>query len=165
MRPHPRIRKTIKWGGAGAAVLFLGAWIASIWLCLVWIFWAPLIPGKVHIVIRDGIVFLIHTTRPDDLRPDSLEPGLRVWKGDPEMPFNWGFDYYASTYEQIVVIPLWCPAMISLAVFAFVWRLDGRGARRIRRGHCPTCNYNLSGLPPGAPCPECGAHSRCDCQS
>src|SRR3982750_2935308 len=24
-------------------------------------------------------------------------------------------------------------------------------------GACPSCNYDLSGLPPGAPCPECAA--------
>lgn len=27
---------------------------------------------------------------------------------------------------------------------------------RLRRNHCPRCNYNRHGLPPSAPCPECG---------
>jgi hypothetical protein len=32
-----------------------------------------------------------------------------------------------------------------------------RRRRRIRRGHCPRCNYDLRTLPTGSPCPECGA--------
>mgnify|MGYP000989602022 CR=1 FL=1 len=28
--------------------------------------------------------------------------------------------------------------------------------RRSLRGLCPTCRYDLRGLPPGTPCPECG---------
>jgi hypothetical protein len=32
-----------------------------------------------------------------------------------------------------------------------------RGLARRARGRCATCNYGLSGLPPGSPCPECAA--------
>jgi hypothetical protein len=37
------------------------------------------------------------------------------------------------------------------------------------RSSCPSCNYDLSGLPPGSPCPECAAappttHRRADTQ-
>jgi hypothetical protein len=34
-------------------------------------------------------------------------------------------------------------------------RLIRRHLRR-RKHHCPTCNYNLRGLAPTSPCPECG---------
>ena len=30
MKPHPRIRKTIKWGGAVVTVLLVGVWVDSI---------------------------------------------------------------------------------------------------------------------------------------
>jgi hypothetical protein len=37
-------------------------------------------------------------------------------------------------------------------------KLIRRHLRR-RRNHCPTCNYNLRGLAPTSPCPECGCVS------
>ncbi len=48
------------------------------------------------------------------------------------------------------------------ALYAGVWwaLLFGPGAtrrsRRRRRGLCPRCAYDLKGLAPGSPCPECG---------
>jgi hypothetical protein len=46
------------------------------------------------------------------------------------------------------------------ACMAFtVWSAPGfviRGLRRAR-GRCASCSYDRSGLPPGAPCPECAA--------
>ena len=36
MKPHPRIRKTIKWGGAAATVLLVVVWIGSGWVVLGW---------------------------------------------------------------------------------------------------------------------------------
>jgi hypothetical protein len=56
-----------------------------------------------------------------------------------------------------VRFPVW-PAFCLGALLALAgWRTK---SRRFRVG-CPSCNYDLSGLPPGAPCPECAAvHSR-----
>jgi hypothetical protein len=31
VKPHPRIRKTVKWGGAVASVLLVAVWIGSGW--------------------------------------------------------------------------------------------------------------------------------------
>ena len=31
VKPHPRIRKMVKWGGAVASVLLMGAWVGSVW--------------------------------------------------------------------------------------------------------------------------------------
>jgi hypothetical protein len=36
MRPHPRVRKTIKWSGAAVTLLLAVAWIGSAWAYLNW---------------------------------------------------------------------------------------------------------------------------------
>jgi len=52
-----------------------------------------------------------------------------------------------------VATPIWFPAAV---LFSTGILLIPRWRRRSRTGLCPTCNYNLSGLPPNSPCPECG---------
>jgi hypothetical protein len=48
------------------------------------------------------------------------------------------------------------------ALFSIAWSalafgiLLTRRRLRLRRNHCPACNYDLSGTPASAPCPECG---------
>ena len=48
-------------------------------------------------------------------------------------------------------VALWIPAAGLLGYGWCLWRQS-----RDLRGHCRRCRYDLSGLPPGAPCPECG---------
>jgi hypothetical protein len=31
MKPHPRIRKTVKWGGAAVSVVLMVVWVGSRW--------------------------------------------------------------------------------------------------------------------------------------
>jgi hypothetical protein len=50
--------------------------------------------------------------------------------------------------------PLW-PLLIIVATVASVALIRYRA---IRPGLCPSCNYDLCGLPPGSPCPECATH-------
>src|SRR4051812_37657088 len=42
MKPHPRIRKTIKWGGAVLTVLLVALWIGSGW----WSWYSPRLYGR-----------------------------------------------------------------------------------------------------------------------
>lgn len=54
-----------------------------------------------------------------------------------------------------LVVPLW-PFPLAACGLGLYGHYAVRRARRGRHG-CPTCGYDLSGLPAGAPCPECGA--------
>ena len=51
-------------------------------------------------------------------------------------------------------LPLWLPALLTLAITIPAWRLDA--IARGRGGLCTKCGYSLVGLPAGGTCPECG---------
>lgn len=53
----------------------------------------------------------------------------------------------------LVVVPLWLVSTARLP-FRFISRL--RRDRRRGLGLCERCGYDLAGLPPDSPCPECG---------
>jgi hypothetical protein len=55
---------------------------------------------------------------------------------------------YGAAFYVVVLLPLRGLLWIVLP--------SARGRRRLRRGECPKCRYELRGLPAGAPCPECG---------
>jgi hypothetical protein len=73
-------------------------------------------------------------------------------------PFTWWFHYRETGIQRTLVIPLWSFLAIPAIPTALAWR----SALRCLPGHCPNCNYDLSGLPaptdPATPlrCPECG---------
>jgi hypothetical protein len=48
------------------------------------------------------------------------------------------------------------------AIALTLWSAPGAIRRRRRRasGHCPSCNYDLSGLPPDSRCPECATPTK-----
>jgi hypothetical protein len=68
-------------------------------------------------------------------------------------------------YAIVPYFPLWLGFTADTIFFGTLWWALLRGPfvlrrhLRLRRHHCPACNYNLAGLPPGAACPECGKPS------
>ena len=50
-----------------------------------------------------------------------------------------------------VLIPIWLILVPVVIAAIYLWRSD----RRTAPGHCPHCNYNLTGNTTGT-CPECG---------
>jgi hypothetical protein len=58
--------------------------------------------------------------------------------------------------------PIWSGLLLNTTLYASLWWLvafapgHARRALRRRRGLCPRCAYDLKGLAPGSPCPECG---------
>ena len=83
----------------------------------------------------------------------------------------WGFRYeqrkvgpivqrseHTTNFATLVrewAIPLWSLALV-FAIYPTLFALGARRKRkRISTGHCPSCNYNLTGNTSGI-CPECG---------
>jgi hypothetical protein len=163
MRPHPRIRKTIKWTGAAVTLLLIVIFIASVALPDLHYYsngW------QVGVVAGQLTIF--------DLRKS---PNLAAWPLKPAAPWhvNWWCDMYLGpsasrpgsvisdiglrylTQPPNVGIPIWWFAALFAAASAIAWRLDTLARRRTRLNLCPTCNYDRTGLAKDAVCPECGA--------
>lgn len=69
---------------------------------------------------------------------------------------------HGTSFAQLPYLPIW-PGLIANTVFwGGVWWCAlfvpamVRKRRRIKRGQCPACGYDLSANPAGTPCPECG---------
>lgn len=71
---------------------------------------------------------------------------------DPYWVFE--FDEYDTDW-YVLMIPLWVPAALLVAVSAALWWRPLVVARRRRRGCCTNCGYDLRGNA-GRICPECG---------
>jgi hypothetical protein len=67
-----------------------------------------------------------------------------------------------SSYRWIPLIPRWPAILINAACWSLAFHilhgvlLTARRAARLRRNHCPHCNYDLHATPRDKPCPECG---------
>lgn len=147
MKPHPRIRKAVKWGGGAVTVLLVAGWIAS---------------GRGFVAISDA----------QDRAIAAISGCLYIQTGLEyrfDMPLDWGlydgrfffllwpFGETRSRGVFILYVPFWIPALLTGAVAAMAWRLDALARRRARHGLCPKCHYDRAGLAAGAVCPECGA--------
>ena len=53
-------------------------------------------------------------------------------------------------------VPLWLPALLIAAPSAWLWWRDRQRWGLGPAGRCAACGYDLTGLPAGAACPECG---------
>lgn len=86
-------------------------------------------------VLRGALLRAAAPTRPRQrLAIRRLIPLAPLWTG-------------LALNTACVAVPLWLAPPMTRALLR---RL------RLRRNHCPRCGYNRLGLPPTAPCPECG---------
>lgn len=65
------------------------------------------------------------------------------------LTFTWDAHWYSRS-DWFVRVPLWAPWLLAALWCALAWR-----PRRAGAAVC-ACGYARDGLPPGAPCPECG---------
>ena len=64
-----------------------------------------------------------------------------------------------SRWRYRVEFPLWIPLAAGLSPLCIQRLIRALPKRRTRQSVCRRCRYDLSGLPVGAKCPECGTPS------
>ena len=166
MKPHPRIRKTIKWGGAVVTVLLAVVWIWSGWIRFVIYTGSEFGPiGVKHGQIHIGIVTVHSSAVPISPR------GYFVIQNQPAPEWRWWFGRSYATAratvsspvllysEQSFIAPLWPFVVASMLACGIACYRDDLFARRARLNLCLSCNYDRAGLAAGAVCPECGQAS------
>lgn len=157
MKPHPRIRKTIKWGGAAVTVLLVAASIGSGWyeMCFMGKGW--------WVFVGSGRIGYHRTS-------DSWVAAPSVASLDYPFPTNEGLTLSRLAYPRFywqtnvgsgiaarwVAVPMWPLCLLALGAAGFAWRLDTLARRRTRLNLCPKCTYDRTGLAANARCPECG---------
>jgi hypothetical protein len=147
MKPHPRIRRSIKWGGLALCLLLAGVWVRSecVWetfLGSYWQVWSWRGACGIH---RHDFNYLVagYLRIPDGSAPARYTMPVIDW----------------TSSLQGAIIPFWVLLLPTLLATAAAWRLDARARRRARAGLCATCHYDRAGLATSAVCPECGAPS------
>lgn len=160
-RRTSKLPSILRWAGTTAAALIAIAWIAS----ARWAIGGSNLIGETSARIGAGRLRAARMVySPGHPRPPHHRSTVQFRQNTE--PWSWWF-----THEQIVTsissdgpvsmsmlevlsIPMWVPLALVALPTALAWR---RHLRRIPPDHCPRCRYNLAGLPPNSPCPECGA--------
>ncbi len=82
--------------------------------------------------------------------------------GNPRTLY-WKFSYGPEAgigATPLLFIPLWFPALFAAIPTGLLFTRDALARRRLfMQGRCPSCSFDLAGLPHNSPCPECGKKS------
>jgi len=147
MRPHPRIFKTIKWGGVALTVGLAVLWRMS--LTTQYSYSGKKDPS---VGVASGCIWLnwFH-----GIYRDQMATGWRTFPS--QVTTQWLGNSPFSRDNTRVVIPIWVLMLLASSATYGAWRLETLARRRARAGKCSTCSYPRTGLAPSSPCPECGA--------
>jgi len=156
MRPHPRIRKTIMWGGICLAVVCVA--LIALTPNRGWGVFRTTQTHAQSLRITEGAMVWDVTTFS---RPAPTEQTYTHMFADrlPTSKVRWWFYPQSVRAGWRRDLPLWMPALASLIAAGFAWRLDTLARRRERMNACPSCGYDRTGLAPSSPCPECGTNA------
>ncbi len=121
MKPHPRIRKTIKWGGAVVTVLLVVVWVGSGW-------WSP--QWKTTSGYGGNVTKgLLGIAKGEPIAAGwfRLVPKTKVNRHR----FHWWFDYVsasevANSSGSSVYVPVWLVVAPLSAITVIAWRADSR---------------------------------------
>jgi hypothetical protein len=145
MKPHPRIRKTIKWGGTAVTVLLVVVWIGSGWLLLSW--GGVTYSGNYwHLAAYFGRVEFVSFPAPGSV---FSRPHIEAHPYPGR--FEWGFQRTNS-----LDVPIWAIVACVVPCTLFAWRLDSPSRCPQTPNLCPKCGYDRTGIFQDAKCPECG---------
>ncbi len=162
MKPHPRIRTTIKWGGAAVTVLLLVVWIGSgRW------YGYQYLTTSTSVGYGDGCVKISHAVKLQlhaerhwfAFKPSGfdLTGGFGDSAPEPWFHLSWRPIHTRSVGgDEYWAIPIWIGLVPCLLLTILAWHLDTLARHRVLAGACPNCHYDRTGLVVGAKCPECG---------
>src|SRR5207244_1377755 len=131
MKPHPGIRKTVKWGGAAVTVLLVVVWIGSGWWVAGW-------------STNDAHCFQVSAGRfiasyfPSNKAMRGWTPACGIFP----LPsaFEWSPAFNSHHGGWGLLVPLWIPTLSTSAASVLAWRLDTLARRRARLNLCPQCH-------------------------
>lgn len=154
MRPaRPRWSALLFWACAALATLIVLAYAANGR-------WRYKRNGARSITeIVHGVVHLHWNPR----RTDSslLWNGWSLWPVEPQRRWiyrPWAYDRGTNGIGgwRFLLFPFWPAALPPLLIATALGLRRRRSRLRLRAGACTNCGYDLRGLAPGLPCPECG---------
>jgi hypothetical protein len=164
MKPHPRIRKTIKWGGAAVTMLLVVVWVGS----GSWHFLARGNSDKAIFIGSGMIGVSARGTRnvPNHFYTFQRRPLEWGWALPTSISRSEQSDQILSFYvgwldlgRKEFAVYFWPLPLGSLVAAAAAWRGGLRSRRRAKLNVCPKCGYDRTGLAADAKCPECGTTS------
>ena len=162
IKKRSRIRRILKWMGLGACGLVLAAaWWSSRDDRVPLVYFSP--PVTVTIFESRVSVWLYPFPR-KHVSPQGWHYGHNFKDGNElsrygfdspniaHMPFrSGGHVLLRSFWTWYIRVPFWLILILVGIPTAYMWRRE----RRVLKGHCQTCGYNLTGNVSGR-CPECG---------
>ena len=134
----PRLRRFLKWAGLVVCIPLAVAWATSASHISV-------IAGYHRFVIKSGLGGMVF-----GLNKRPIEASLYTTR---QGPIRWLPSVSTNLYQRWVVtifVPYWCLLLLIATSTAVLWERD----RRLPRGYCQRCGYDLRASKDR--CPECG---------
>lgn len=154
VKPHPKIRKALKWAGLAACLGLAAVWIISGWWRMAWYS-----HGRLAFCMDRGLLQVHWFDSLRDPWPATERIGWVI--PEPAAGGMHSFHRYGSytlhRAGSCVAFPVWLSGLPIGGATTAAWVFDAIARRRIRMNGCPACGYDLTGIPCGQPCPECGS--------